>query len=75
MVRQKEINLQATQVAGLHNVTADSLLRQGQAQTSEWSQSEAEFNRVTSFWGTPEIDILTTAANRVAKNFLSPVPR
>ena len=53
---------------------ADGFSRRGQLQVSEWSLSREEFDRVSDFWGRPQVDLMATAANRQVVKFISPVP-
>ena len=69
-----QIVLRPVHIAGVRNVKADSLSRTGQTQSSEWSISKQEFRRVSLMLGTPVIDLMATAENRVVSQFLSPVP-
>ena len=69
-----EIVLRPVHIAGVLNVRADALSRARVAQTNEWSISLAEFRWITVRLGTPFIDLMATAENRVVGNFISPCP-
>ena len=70
----RRIQVQAVHIAGVRNVVADSLSRQGQLQASEWALSGQEFVRISGFWRRPEVDLMATASNRRCCEFISPVP-
>ena len=61
-------------IAGVRDFLADSLSRRGQLQGSEWALSPHEVDRVFSHVGWPSTDLMTTAANRVVSQFISPIP-
>ena len=53
---------------------ADGFSRRGQLQVSEWSLSREEFDRVSDFWGRPQVDLMATAANRQVVKLVSLIP-
>ena len=61
-------------IAGIRNILADSLSRRGQLQGSEWALSPHEVDRIFNQTGWPSTDLMATAANRVVKQFISPIP-
>ena len=69
-----QVTLVLVHIAGVRNVESDRLSREGQLLSSEWSLSQAEFQRIQAHLGTPTIDLFAMAGNRVVPAFFSPVP-
>ena len=71
---RNQVTLIPVHIAGVRNVEADRLSREGQLLSSEWSLTRAEFQKIKDHLGTPTLDLFATAENRRVPAFISPVP-
>lgn len=71
---ETKTSLRARHIPGKRNVVADSLSRPNSLPATEWSLSDQMFERISSLWFRPLIDLFATRYNFKVRTFFSPVP-
>jgi len=74
LVMQKKWTITARHIAGVLNVLADRLSRQGQILPTEWSLHQEAANLLFVKWGTALVDLFATRDNKKCPTFVSPYP-
>ena len=70
----QNIKVRARHIPGCLNMIADHLSRPNQPIQTEWSLHPEIESRIFGFWGTPVVDMFTTASNSHLPWFTSPIP-
>jgi ribonuclease HI len=70
---ENQVTLQAVHIPGERNLLADKLSRQMSSPT-EWELNNQVVHKLFDMWGTPEVDLFATHANKKLPQFCSLFP-